>query len=150
MSFTRAIIVCGHKWLPFQREAQAPNGNRWCFAFKGKDQEKPTSRQVYLIFWSCHSTCGILVPWPGIEPGHPQWKLGVLTTGLPGNSPSRKVYEPQILETKPQLWFHPPAICVGKTTEPVIQWPEMYVYITTRLQFPLHSMKNGLVGKQCC
>ena len=32
--------------------------------------------------------CGILVPWPGIEPVHPQqWKSGVLTTGSPGNSP---------------------------------------------------------------
>ena len=33
-----------------------------------------------------HTTCGILVPWPGIEPGPRQWKRWILTTGLPGNS----------------------------------------------------------------
>ena len=30
--------------------------------------------------------CGILVPRPGIEPVLLQWKQGVPTTGLPGNS----------------------------------------------------------------
>ena len=38
------------------------------------------------FFWLCSRTCGILVPPPGIEPGPWQWKLRVLTTGLPGNS----------------------------------------------------------------
>ena len=33
------------------------------------------------------TACGILLPWPGIEPGPQQWKHRVLTTGLPGNSP---------------------------------------------------------------
>ena len=33
--------------------------------------------------------CGILVPWPGIEPmPNLHWKWGVLTTGLPGKSTS--------------------------------------------------------------
>ena len=40
----------------------------------------------FFCFWLHHVACGILAPWPGIEPG-PQWKHGVLTTGLPGNSP---------------------------------------------------------------
>ena len=31
-------------------------------------------------------TCGILVPWPRIEPGSRHWKCGVLTTRPPGNS----------------------------------------------------------------
>ena len=29
-------------------------------------------------------TCGILVPWPGIEPTPLLWKHGILTSGLPG------------------------------------------------------------------
>ena len=31
---------------------------------------------------------GILVPWSGIEPALPDWKRGVLTTWLPGKSPT--------------------------------------------------------------
>ena len=38
------------------------------------------------FFRSCHVACGILVPWPGIEPWPWQWKCRVLTTGPPGNS----------------------------------------------------------------
>ena len=30
--------------------------------------------------------CGILLPWPGLNPGPQQWEHGVLTTGPPGNS----------------------------------------------------------------
>ena len=43
----------------------------------------------FFFFWPCHVVCGILVPWPGIEPGPQQWKHWVLTTGPPGNSPNR-------------------------------------------------------------
>ena len=44
----------------------------------------------HFLFWGgpCRTTCGILVPQPGIEPTALRWKLGVLTTGLPGKSPS--------------------------------------------------------------
>ena len=31
--------------------------------------------------------CGILVPWPGVEPGPSAVEGAVLTSGLPGNSP---------------------------------------------------------------
>ena len=31
--------------------------------------------------------CGILAPWPGIEPAPPALEGRVLTTGLPGKSP---------------------------------------------------------------
>ena len=37
---------------------------------------------------------GILVPWPGIEPGPLPWELGVLATGPPGES----LFVPFILE----------------------------------------------------
>ena len=31
-----------------------------------------------------HEACGILAPWPGIEPAPPALESEVLTTGLPG------------------------------------------------------------------
>ena len=41
---------------------------------------------IYMYFWSHHMTCGILVPWLGIEPMPSALKAwGVLTT-LPGKS----------------------------------------------------------------
>ena len=41
---------------------------------------------IYLNVWLCHEACGILVPWPGIEPGPWQGKHQVLTTGPSENS----------------------------------------------------------------
>ena len=40
----------------------------------------------YLSFWPYHIAFGILVPWPGIEPGPYQWKSWVLAPGPLGNS----------------------------------------------------------------
>ena len=37
-----------------------------------------SSVHFYFLFWSCHMACGILVPWPGIEPVFPArevWSL---------------------------------------------------------------------------
>ena len=42
----------------------------------------------FLPFLAALNTCGILVSHPGMEQGPLQWKHGVLTTGLPGNSPT--------------------------------------------------------------
>ena len=36
---------------------------------------------------SCPAACGILVPWPGIEPTSPALQSRFLTTGPPGKSP---------------------------------------------------------------
>ena len=41
---------------------------------------------LFFVFWPHCTVCGILVPWPGIEPGPQQWERQVLTTGSPGNS----------------------------------------------------------------
>ena len=41
---------------------------------------------IYLFFWPCHTTCGISVPYPGIEPRSWQWKSRILTTRPPGIS----------------------------------------------------------------
>ena len=41
---------------------------------------------LFFFFWLHRAACRILVPRPGIEPGPPQRKCRVLTTGLPGNS----------------------------------------------------------------
>ena len=40
----------------------------------------------FFFFWPHPAACRILVPRPGTEPVPLQWKHGVLTTGLPGNS----------------------------------------------------------------
>ena len=41
----------------------------------------------FFFFFQPHcATCGILVPWPGIEPAPPVLEGGVLTTGPPGKS----------------------------------------------------------------
>ena len=38
------------------------------------------------FFWPCNPDCGILAPWPGIEPMPLKWKCGGLTSGLQGKS----------------------------------------------------------------
>ena len=47
---------------------------------------------LYIIYLVCYATFRILVPPPGIEPRLWQWKRGVLTTGLSGNSQYRCVF----------------------------------------------------------
>ena len=42
-------------------------------------------QKIFFFFLVQHTACGILVPWPGIEPRPWQWKHRVLTSGLPGN-----------------------------------------------------------------
>ena len=42
--------------------------------------------EVEKFFFFGWMACGILVPWPVIEPGPPQWKRWVLNTRPPGNS----------------------------------------------------------------
>lgn len=41
---------------------------------------------IIIIFWLHPATCEVLVPQPEIEPCPLQWKLSLLTAGLPGNS----------------------------------------------------------------
>ena len=41
---------------------------------------------VVFFFWLCNMACGILFPDQGLNPHPQQWNLGVLTTGLPGES----------------------------------------------------------------
>ena len=41
---------------------------------------------VVLRGLSCPTVCGILVPWPGVEPESPAWEGGFLTTGPPEKS----------------------------------------------------------------
>ena len=42
----------------------------------------------FIFFWLCHVTCRILVLLSRIKPTPLQWKLWVLSTGLPGDSPN--------------------------------------------------------------
>ena len=48
--------------------------------------------QLTFFFFFCRAACEILVPWAGIKPGPPQWKLRVLTAGLL-SSPSNWILE---------------------------------------------------------
>ena len=41
----------------------------------------------HFFFWLHQEACGILVPWPGVEPGPSAMEGAGLTSGLPGNSP---------------------------------------------------------------
>lgn len=45
------------------------------------------SRSGFFFFWPCCMAHGTLTPQLGIETVPPQWKHGVLGTGLPGKSP---------------------------------------------------------------
>ena len=42
---------------------------------------------VFFFFFFGQKACGILVPWPGIEPTTPAMEGEVLTTGPPEKSP---------------------------------------------------------------
>ena len=63
-------------WLGSIRICNYKSYYAWIFIWKNR----------FSFFWPGHAAYGILVPWPGIEPGPRQWKRGVLTTGPPGNS----------------------------------------------------------------
>ena len=52
---------------------------------------------------SCPSACGILVPWPGIEPLSPVFKSGFLTTGLPGSPSNSSLFIPPLRPAPPSL-----------------------------------------------
>ena len=59
----------------------------------------------------CREACGILVSWPGIEPGPWQWKYRALTTGPPGNSLSL-LFKTFIYNLKHKvLWWGKREIC---------------------------------------
>ena len=53
-----------------------------------------TSRVAFFIFWLCHTTCGISVPPPGIEPVHLQCVQGL------NHRTTREVPEQHFLITK--------------------------------------------------
>ena len=48
--------------------------------------------------------CGILVPWPGIEPMTSALQGGFLTTGPPRKSPEPLFYEPQAERHQPNYY----------------------------------------------
>ena len=45
-----------------------------------------TTLCLFYDFVFCHEECGILVPWPGIEPAPPALEGKILTTGPLGQS----------------------------------------------------------------
>ena len=64
---------------------------------------------VIFLFFLCVgevcAVCGILVPWPGVEPRPLQWKRRVLTAGPPGKSPHISNFKmSQISTLTTQIW----------------------------------------------
>ena len=59
--------------------------NRW-----SNDLEDINAKQYGPLpsFWLCHPACGILVPWPGIEPMHPAMEVWSLNHWTARESPS--------------------------------------------------------------
>ena len=64
------------------------------------------------------AACGILVPWPGIEPVSPAWEGGFVTPGSPGTSPHH------FLSAHPSLVFLKTIRVQLNSTceEPALRW----------------------------
>ena len=60
-------------------------------------------KNPFFFFWSCLTTCRILVPQPGIEPVPPAFRHRVFTTGPPGKSLGLVYLEPKVLSAVPVL-----------------------------------------------
>ena len=60
---------------------------QWTLYFPQKQMVKHLFTHIYIIWRHCKA-CGILVPQPGSNLCPLQWNGRVLTTGLPGNSPT--------------------------------------------------------------
>ena len=67
----------------------------WCEPFLKSFIEFVTILLLFyvLVFW-LRVACGILAPWPGIEPVPPALEGEVLTTGPPGKSPDQRWIAP--------------------------------------------------------
>ena len=61
-----------------------------------------------------HETCGILTPWPDIEPHPSHWKAKILTTGRPGKSPFL-TFQKQPRTLCSQEYLSPVACLLGST-----------------------------------
>ena len=73
LNFLKIFFWCG----PFLKSLL--NLLQYCFCFR---------------FWFFgHKVCGVLTPWPGIEPAPPALKGGVLTTESPGKSLINKYFK---------------------------------------------------------
>ena len=92
-------------WLP-QREVRRPRlGERKRWSNIAELRVLCLFVCLFVCFWLCCVACGILVPWPGIEPGPQQWKHRVLTTGPPGNSQGSSVLRALPWPSAQCLWF---------------------------------------------
>ena len=73
------------------------------------------------IFWPHLLTCGILVPWAGLESMPLQWNPGFLITGPQGKSQRCSVFQPLFFLVlimswnKPNLFVHSFLVCFSHT-----------------------------------
>ena len=71
------------------------------------------------MFWFFgHRACGILAPWPGIEPASPALECEVLTTGPPGKS-LRDISEMEQMEVSGRM-----GTGQGQERRRHLQWPQ--------------------------
>ena len=69
-------------------------GQASCKSDKAKREETFKMFLIFhLLFWSCSSTCGILVPYPGMEPMPLALEAQSLNHWPPGKSRGRLVYK---------------------------------------------------------
>ena len=68
---------------------------------KGLEQK---SEFFFFFFWLYHTACGILVPWPGLEPGPYSWAPAVMAQS-PTNWTAREFPEVNILNLVPGFWI---------------------------------------------
>ena len=86
------LLVLGWGWGSPWPPAYSPRlgsvgqGGRCSWVSAALASAHPASSCLF-FFWLHQEACGILVPWPGVEPGPSAVEGAVLTSGLPGNSP---------------------------------------------------------------
>ena len=69
------LTVCAHQWAKPIARLVIQETSIWFGSYSctlGNFREEKSLLLPYLfIYWPCHMACGILVPWPGIEPVPP-------------------------------------------------------------------------------
>ena len=64
------------------------------------DLSKWWSDRLIFFFWPCHATCGILVPWPGMEPVPTVLETWSLNHWTAREVPKTLIFKTQILDPR--------------------------------------------------
>ena len=97
--------------------------------------------------------CGILVPWPRVEPIPLHWKLGVLTTEPPGKS-LRDIFCPWFFQFRQQFVFKVSISCPLTLNFTTLScpspwfWTLMFINISSTLHY--HTAAAAAKSSQSC